>query len=131
MIYRPNIILCCSSSALILNSLYGYKIKKINLCVIDSLSAVASLIYWLDTKNMNKRNIDILLANINFLNFFIYGINNQKKEIMPFLWFNLFNIFYNFSLSCLFYKYKYKKWYYFHLLFHASGIFQKLLVYHF
>ena len=56
MIYKPNILLCCSSSAIILNSLYGYKINKINLCVLDSLSAVASLTYWLDTQNIYKRN---------------------------------------------------------------------------
>jgi len=129
MIYKPNIILTCTSSLLILNSLYGYKLNKNNLYIIDSLSSVASLTYWLDPQNREKRIIDVLLANINFLNFFIYGINNQKKEIMPFLWFNLLNVLFNFSLSCLFYKYKYKKWYYFHFLFHVSGIIEKCLVF--
>ena len=131
MIYKYNILLSFTSSALILNSIYGYRIYKNNLYIIDSLSSIASLTYWLDTNNIEKRKIDIILANINFLNFFIYGINNQKGELMPFIWFNLFNVFYNFSLSCLFFKYKYKKWYYFHFLFHVSGIIQKMLVFQF
>lgn len=131
MIYNPNKLLTISSTLLLINSLYGFKINNNKLYRIDSISSFASIIYWLDPTNIYKRNIDILLANYCFTKFFIYGLTNiEKSKCEGFLWCNLVNILYNFTISCILFKYKFRKWYYFHFIFHLSSIAQKFIVYH-
>lgn len=130
MIYNPNKLLTISSTLFLINSLYGFKINN-KLYRIDIISSFASIIYWLDPTNIYKRNLDILLANLCFTKFFIYGVINRKNcNCEPFIWCNLLNIFYNFTISCILYKYKLKKWYYFHFIFHLSSTAQKFIVYH-
>ena len=128
MIYKPNILLCCSSGAFLLTSLYGYK-KQQYMYQFDLLSACCSLMYWADPTNTYKRIADITTANIASTVFFIHMYKNTKGKIRYCMWFNVGGIITFFTLSCITSRIKYDKWKYFHFVFHMFAITNKYIAY--
>lgn len=128
MIYNPNLLLVLSSSSFIVTSMYGLY-KKNELCRIDFISALASMMYWMDPNSRNKRAIDIFLANFACVSFLLHG----HKYLTPhqkFVGYTSFCYMISFfTLSCITYNMKCKKWYYFHFLFHTFVFGNKLIVY--
>ena len=79
MLYKPNILLCCSSGCFLLTSLYGYK-KQQYMYQFDLLSACCSLMYWADPTNTYKRIADITTAILLPLFFLSTCIKIQKAK---------------------------------------------------
>lgn len=126
--YNPNLLLVLSSTSFLYTSTYGF-FKKNELFRIDMLNALASIAYWMEPDNMNKRAFDIVISGFTCISFFLHGY-----KYLPVYWryvgytnFGIMTSF--FTLSCISYKLKYKKWYYFHFIFHTIVVANKLLVY--
>ena len=130
MVHFPNRVLICSSSTFLVSSYYGYVIQN-PLYQLDLINSLCSIIYWYDSENEYKKVLDITLANITGVSFFIYGNNAIQGNMRYVAWFNLFAIISNFSLSCIYYKQKYDKWYYYHFLFHMFTLLNKFIVYNY
>lgn len=128
MIYNPNLLLVLSSSSFIGTSMYGLY-RKHDLCRIDFVSALASMIYWMDPSNKNKRALDVFFANFATISFFLYGHKylTPHRKLIGYTSFGYMVSF--FMLSCITYNMKCKKWYYFHFLFHTFVTGSKILVY--
>jgi len=125
-----NKLLICSSATFLASSYYGYCIQN-SLYKIDLISAICSIIYWYDSENKYKRMMDISFANIAGGSFFIYGFYNIKDNMKYLAWCNLVGILSNFSLSCMYHKMKYDKWFYFHFMFHMFILCNKFIIYNY
>lgn len=130
MIYVPNRVLICSSATFLVSSYYGYVIQN-PLYKLDLMSSIFSIVYWCDSENKYKRFLDIASANITGISFFVYGNYAIKGNMRYIAWFNLLGILSNFSLSCIYHKMKYDKWYYYHLIFNVFTLFNKFIVYNY
>jgi hypothetical protein len=128
MIYKPNVLLCCSSAGFILTSLYGYK-KSHYMFQIDLLSASFSLVYWADPTNRYKRIMDICTANIACTMFFIHMYKNTTGKMRYFMWFGISGVVTCFTLSCITSRIQYDKWKYYHFMFHMFAIANKYIAY--
>ena len=128
MIRNPNYLLCISSAAFFVTSYYGY-LQQSKLFVLDLASATFSLIYWCDPNNKNKRNMDIVAANIMGIYFFIYGNIFIEGNMRYLAWFNLAGILSCFTISCIYHSYNYRGWKWFHFAFHAFTFINKIIYY--
>jgi len=123
-------VLLFSSSTFLISSYYGYHIQN-SLYKIDLMSTIFSILYWYDSENKYKRMVDVAFANIAGVSFFVYGVYNMNDNMKYVAWCNLVGILSNFSLSCIYYKMKYDKWFYFHFLFHMFTLCNKLIIYNY
>ena len=129
---RPNYYLSASSTFFIAPALFGlYKGYRV-LPLVSVLTTAASINYWLDPTNENKRKIDFIVSKSCGLIYFMYGYNTVESIPMRILGYtNLFMILSTYQASCIIYNSNNKNnnmWIPFHIMFHYLASLGKFLV---
>lgn len=126
MLYKS---LVFTSTILILPIIYEKSPKHLR--IMSSINSIVSIIHRLDPDNKPKLILDIIVANITGIAYFTHGINNipmSNYRIRTIGYINTAAILMLFCKSCQEYNVHNSQWIYYHIGFHITTIFSKILV---
>jgi hypothetical protein len=126
---QPNYWLVATSSMFIIPSIYGYYKGNRMLGSVSLCTALCSINYWMNPVEGTRKNIDLFVSKITSVTYVIYGYNNINSSMIKLISYtNLLYIINLYYLSCSSYNKNSDTWLYYHIYFHLSIVFGKILV---
>lgn len=126
----PNYSLVASSTFFLAPTLYGLYRGHIILPLVSLMTTSASINYWLEPSNLDKKNIHLFVSKSCGLIYFIYGYQTIDKIDMILIGYtNLFMILTTYQASCIMYSNgNNNAWVSMHMMFHYFTCMAKFLV---
>lgn len=128
MYTKPNFNLMTTSGLFIVPALLGIYKKEYFLSSVSFITTIASFNYWRDPIPGTRKNIDLIVSKSAGLIYFVHGYNNLSGMMRLIGYTNGFVILLSYCTSVLLYKLKSNGWINYHMAFHISIVFGKMIV---
>tara|TARA_B100000035_G_scaffold81725_3_gene68533 strand:- start:2797 stop:3189 length:393 start_codon:yes stop_codon:yes gene_type:complete len=130
MFYNPNLLLILSSSSYFCSSFYGY-LRRNELYRMDLVNALATTSYWIDPDDIFKHKMNIFVWSFTSMGFFVHGYKTLPPYWRTIVYLNLGGMLSFLNMSYVLRTLNFKRWYYFHFIFHMFMFANKMIIYSF